>query len=241
MDFKDTNSKLEGTLWRKLKGHGMTPHRFFTSQICELWSALSLLLSSKDPKTKTKANTKKRMTTLKEQKKSTIKPQARKTYTFICGCFLVCFSFACVVFCFACFFFAGALVTRIFENVKTTWGEKQNGELTAEWMVYVLDIWISHTLTHVWVEWKGRILCPPPVRIQKCTSGRAYILRFTSSDKKMFFWMQEPSTDKDCCQFWYQKTVLKCVKMCVKSATGNIWGCPVSGMGTFGNCGVLDD
>lgn len=34
-------------------------------------------------------------------------------------------------------------------------------------------------------------------RIQKCTSGRAYILRFTSSDKKMFFWMQEPSTDKD--------------------------------------------
>lgn len=34
-------------------------------------------------------------------------------------------------------------------------------------------------------------------RIQKCTTGRAYILRFTSSDKKMFFWMQEPNGDKD--------------------------------------------
>mmetsp|Transcript_40109 Transcript_40109/g.74784 ORF Transcript_40109/g.74784 Transcript_40109/m.74784 type:complete len:285 (-) Transcript_40109:128-982(-) len=34
-------------------------------------------------------------------------------------------------------------------------------------------------------------------RIQKCTTGRAYIMRFTSSDKKMFFWMQEPSEEKD--------------------------------------------
>eukprot|EP00439_Symbiodinium_sp_Y106_P079925 s1037_g18.t1 len=34
-------------------------------------------------------------------------------------------------------------------------------------------------------------------KVQKCTSGRAYILRFTSSDKKMFFWMQEPSEEKD--------------------------------------------
>ena len=34
-------------------------------------------------------------------------------------------------------------------------------------------------------------------RIQKCTTGRVYILRFTSSDKKMFFWMQEPSEEKD--------------------------------------------
>jgi len=34
-------------------------------------------------------------------------------------------------------------------------------------------------------------------RIEKCKTGRAYILRFTSSDKKMFFWMQEPKDDKD--------------------------------------------
>ena len=34
-------------------------------------------------------------------------------------------------------------------------------------------------------------------RVQKCTTGRAYILRFTSSDKKMFFWMQEANGEKD--------------------------------------------
>jgi len=34
-------------------------------------------------------------------------------------------------------------------------------------------------------------------RVEKCTTGRVYILRFTSSDKKMFFWMQEPKDDKD--------------------------------------------
>jgi len=34
-------------------------------------------------------------------------------------------------------------------------------------------------------------------RIEKCTTGRVYLLRFTSSDKKLFFWMQEPKTEKD--------------------------------------------
>merc|ERR1740138_440676 len=34
-------------------------------------------------------------------------------------------------------------------------------------------------------------------RIEKCTTGRVYLLRFTSSEKKMFFWMQEPKTEKD--------------------------------------------
>lgn len=34
-------------------------------------------------------------------------------------------------------------------------------------------------------------------KIEKCTTGRVYILRFTSSDKKLFFWMQEPKEDKD--------------------------------------------
>jgi hypothetical protein len=34
-------------------------------------------------------------------------------------------------------------------------------------------------------------------RIEKCTTGRVYLLRFTSSDKKLFFWMQEPKSDKD--------------------------------------------
>lgn len=34
-------------------------------------------------------------------------------------------------------------------------------------------------------------------RVAKCTTGRVYILRFTSSDKKLFFWMQEPKEDGD--------------------------------------------
>merc|ERR1719336_314381 len=34
-------------------------------------------------------------------------------------------------------------------------------------------------------------------RIEKCTTGRVYLLRFTSSDKKMFFWMQEPKEEGD--------------------------------------------
>lgn len=34
-------------------------------------------------------------------------------------------------------------------------------------------------------------------RVTQCTTGRVYILKFKSSNKKMFFWMQEPKTDKD--------------------------------------------
>jgi hypothetical protein len=33
--------------------------------------------------------------------------------------------------------------------------------------------------------------------IKKCTTGRVYLLRFTSSEKKLFFWMQEPKAEKD--------------------------------------------
>lgn len=34
-------------------------------------------------------------------------------------------------------------------------------------------------------------------KIEKCTTGRVFLLRFTSSDKKLFFWMQEPDEGKD--------------------------------------------
>merc|ERR1719226_396104 len=34
-------------------------------------------------------------------------------------------------------------------------------------------------------------------KIEKCTTGRVYLLRFTSSDEKLFFWMQEPKEDGD--------------------------------------------
>merc|ERR1719505_23918 len=33
--------------------------------------------------------------------------------------------------------------------------------------------------------------------VSQCTTGRAYILKFKSSSRKFFFWMQEPKTDKD--------------------------------------------
>ncbi|KAJ8951230.1 hypothetical protein NQ318_010258 [Aromia moschata] len=35
------------------------------------------------------------------------------------------------------------------------------------------------------------------VKIPQCTTGRAYLLKFKSSNKKFFFWLQEPRADKD--------------------------------------------
>lgn len=34
-------------------------------------------------------------------------------------------------------------------------------------------------------------------RVKECTSGRVYVLKMKSSNRKMFFWMQESRTDKD--------------------------------------------
>lgn len=34
-------------------------------------------------------------------------------------------------------------------------------------------------------------------KIDKCKDGRVYVLRFTSSDKKLLFWMQEPNSKAD--------------------------------------------
>ncbi|CAK0789009.1 unnamed protein product [Prorocentrum cordatum] len=34
-------------------------------------------------------------------------------------------------------------------------------------------------------------------KIEKCKDGRVYVLRFTSSDKKLIFWMQEPDENSD--------------------------------------------
>jgi len=34
-------------------------------------------------------------------------------------------------------------------------------------------------------------------RVTQCTTGRAFLLKFKSSNRRMFFWMQEPKSDKD--------------------------------------------
>ncbi|KAL3889120.1 hypothetical protein ACJMK2_001475, partial [Sinanodonta woodiana] len=33
--------------------------------------------------------------------------------------------------------------------------------------------------------------------VTQCTTGRVFVLKFKSSTRKFFFWMQEPKTDKD--------------------------------------------
>jgi len=35
------------------------------------------------------------------------------------------------------------------------------------------------------------------VHVPACTTGRVYVLKFKTCSKRMFFWMQEPKTDKD--------------------------------------------
>jgi len=59
------------------------------------------------------------------------------------------------------------------------------------------------------LQWKDRtsgtveddlILMPDDVvfkAVPACTTGRVFVLKFKGNDKKMFFWMQEPKTDKD--------------------------------------------
>ncbi|XP_006126237.2 proteasomal ubiquitin receptor ADRM1 isoform X3 [Pelodiscus sinensis] len=34
-------------------------------------------------------------------------------------------------------------------------------------------------------------------RVAQCTTGRVYVLKFKAGSKRLFFWMQEPKTDKD--------------------------------------------
>lgn len=57
------------------------------------------------------------------------------------------------------------------------WKDRQKGTIEDDLIIFPDD-----------VEYK-----PVP----QCTTGRVYVLKFKSNQRKMFFWLQEPKTDKD--------------------------------------------
>jgi len=85
------------------------------------------------------------------------------------------------------------------ETTKMVSPDKRKGLL----MVTQTDDQLMH------LQWKDRtagsveddlILMPDDVEfkaVPACTTGRVFVLKFKGNDKKMFFWMQEPKSDKD--------------------------------------------
>jgi len=57
------------------------------------------------------------------------------------------------------------------------WKDRQSGNVEDDWIIFPEDC-----------EY---------VRVPQCTTGRVFLLKFKSSNKKSFFWMQEPKVDKD--------------------------------------------
>ncbi|KJE88610.1 hypothetical protein CAOG_00240 [Capsaspora owczarzaki ATCC 30864] len=57
------------------------------------------------------------------------------------------------------------------------WKDRGTNAIVDDWIIFPED-----------AEWK---------RVPQCTTGRVYLLKFKSSDKRWFFWMQEPKIDKD--------------------------------------------
>lgn len=57
------------------------------------------------------------------------------------------------------------------------WKDRQSGHVDDDWIIFPEDC-----------EY---------VKVPQCTTGRVFLLKFKSSNKKIFFWMQEPKTDKD--------------------------------------------
>ncbi|GFO16366.1 proteasomal ubiquitin receptor adrm1 [Plakobranchus ocellatus] len=57
------------------------------------------------------------------------------------------------------------------------WKDRTTGSVEDDLIIFPEDIEFKH--------------------VSQCTTGRVYVLKFKSSSRKFFFWLQEPKTDKD--------------------------------------------
>ncbi|XP_076456922.1 proteasomal ubiquitin receptor ADRM1-like isoform X2 [Babylonia areolata] len=57
------------------------------------------------------------------------------------------------------------------------WKDRTSGNVEEDLIIFPDDVEFKH--------------------VPQCTTGRVYVLKFKSSQRKLFFWMQEPKSDKD--------------------------------------------
>lgn len=58
-------------------------------------------------------------------------------------------------------------------------------------------------------------------RVSQCTTGRVFILKFKDSARKYFYWMQEPSEDKD--EDLIKKVLSQCFNCVLNACIGRAY------------------